>query len=785
MARVSVGVAILACVPQPAGPASTARRSSRQNPPAPASDRVKNVLSGRSRPFFFEPIITEAPSVESASTPALTVLGSFALRVEGAQVRGLPRKAQALLTFVALQRGRRVSRDVVADLLWTHSGPNQARQSLRQSLLVLRRTLTGNLLQADADAVWIEAGKIHVDALAMEAALTDGETESLSEAALLYRGPLLGEFSPVAPRFDDWLQTERPRFAHIAAELLRRIAAVQIDSCDFNAAAATAADLIRLDSLDEAAQRLRMDCLARSGRRAEALQQYESCVRLLQTELGVPPDADTVAVAERIRSGISVRPPANQSSKGTGPPAGTGPPDSGPASPPESAAANGAVAAPVERDGAAPPGPRMRHARRALAWSLGMLCAAALAVAGIMVWPIAAPPRGLALAGLQNVSGIPSQSDALNGFVDLVRYGLATQHHVRLIDHASGADASADATDLLVVRNNGGRYLLDGTAGFENNTLHVAARLIDVRNGAELWSNHFDVPAADASRTAEAIASQAARAIASDSDVAANESAAPFTDPEHAARQLVALGHLIDYTTSPKTPATQAIYRMALHLDPGNTEILVHLANTYIRQAVAVWPLDTAALAAADNTLSRAQQLASDNVDVLFNLCLLRRLQGRIQEATELCRRTLDINPRYPGALRELGNDALEQGDASAAVTWYQASIDAAPPLPYNFLVDIGIGAASLVQGRMEEAKAWFAEAIAADTWDAGSARLWLAAVLEMQGQHDEAARTLAAFMRANPNLKIDPGYLMLLSAPAYADWRNRVMAALANASRP
>jgi DNA-binding SARP family transcriptional activator len=39
-----------------------------------------------------------------------------------------------------------------------------------------------------------------------------------------------------------------------------------------------------------------------AGQPAAALRQYETCVRLLDDELGVPPEAETVALAETIRS---------------------------------------------------------------------------------------------------------------------------------------------------------------------------------------------------------------------------------------------------------------------------------------------------------------------------------------------------------------------------------------------------------------------------------------------------------------------------------------------------
>ena len=77
----------------------------------------------------------------STSSPAsLAVLGSFVLRMGERDVVGLPRKTRALIAFLALRPGRPVSREVVADLFWGHTGMPQARHSLRQTLVVLRKT---------------------------------------------------------------------------------------------------------------------------------------------------------------------------------------------------------------------------------------------------------------------------------------------------------------------------------------------------------------------------------------------------------------------------------------------------------------------------------------------------------------------------------------------------------------------------------------------------------------------------------------------------------------------
>ena len=76
----------------------------------------------------------------------LRLLGPLSFAIDGRELRQLPRKADALL---ALQLGRPIARETVADFLWTDRGPEQARHSLRQTLLVLRHSAGDDLILAE------------------------------------------------------------------------------------------------------------------------------------------------------------------------------------------------------------------------------------------------------------------------------------------------------------------------------------------------------------------------------------------------------------------------------------------------------------------------------------------------------------------------------------------------------------------------------------------------------------------------------------------------------------
>src|SRR5437763_16983134 len=70
----------------------------------------------------------------------LELLGDLQIRSEkGPLAIVSAKKAQALLAYLAVKPAQRVSREKIAALLWSSTGPDQARQSLRQTLSMLRK----------------------------------------------------------------------------------------------------------------------------------------------------------------------------------------------------------------------------------------------------------------------------------------------------------------------------------------------------------------------------------------------------------------------------------------------------------------------------------------------------------------------------------------------------------------------------------------------------------------------------------------------------------------------
>ena len=116
---------------------------------------------------------------------SLALLGSFALQTSSCLLGPLPKKAQALLAYLAIQGQRPVPREEVAALLWGHTGTEQARRSLRQCLMSVRTALRSKAaLTNDPNGVVLTLpSEMEVDVHRFEILARSSKLEEISKVA--------------------------------------------------------------------------------------------------------------------------------------------------------------------------------------------------------------------------------------------------------------------------------------------------------------------------------------------------------------------------------------------------------------------------------------------------------------------------------------------------------------------------------------------------------------------------------------------------------------------------
>jgi DNA-binding SARP family transcriptional activator len=235
----------------------------------------------------------------------LELLGDLLIRSgDGSLATIGSKKSQALLAYLAIKPGQHVSREKLAGLLWSSTGPDQARQSLRQTLSSVRKDLSHiapdhKLLLEESDLLSLDRS-VSCDVAEMESLIAAGTEEALKNAIDLYRGDFLDGFSINEERFDQFVTGERDRLHRVALRAHVQLVELQSRRGALDDAIGTAQASLRLDVLQEPLHRTLMRLYLQSGDVVEALQQYESCAKVLKRELRIEPDAETKALQREI-----------------------------------------------------------------------------------------------------------------------------------------------------------------------------------------------------------------------------------------------------------------------------------------------------------------------------------------------------------------------------------------------------------------------------------------------------------------------------------------------------
>ncbi|GGO77527.1 hypothetical protein GCM10011348_07280 [Marinobacterium nitratireducens] len=219
----------------------------------------------------------------------LTLLGGFELSdAHGNSCPLRSKKAMALLAYLALTPGNQ-RRERIAALLWPDSDETQARHSLRQALVSLRKALGDAALVGDSEHLQLAPNILETDVARFEQLL--GQQDG--EAAALCGGELLEGFQSRSYPFEDWLQLQREHYRRKALDLLQQ----RLDDClahnALSDAARLGARLLMLDPLREDVHRQLMEVYAKLGQYNHALRQYQLCRSLLRRELDMEPDQNT------------------------------------------------------------------------------------------------------------------------------------------------------------------------------------------------------------------------------------------------------------------------------------------------------------------------------------------------------------------------------------------------------------------------------------------------------------------------------------------------------------
>ena len=658
---------------------------------------------------------------------AIGILGPLTIAREGSPIGHLPRKARALVGYLAAHSGRAASRELLADLLWPHQAPGQARHSLRTCLLQLRRGLgpaAAEHLQVDGSECRLTDLSVDVDRF--EELSRSKRRSDLRAAAELYRGEFLTDCTIDSEPYLEWLVAARERSRALAADVMQRLCAEFSAAGETEPAVAYGRRLVALDPLSELAHRTMMRAYAKAGRRPEALRQFKSCAAILKRDLGVAPDAETQALARSIMRARLVN---------AGPAAADGVCD------PETTTATASAA-------------------QAAAAMPRRLPAAAGPAERAMRWPCLMPRIAVAVTPLRNLTGDQSRQYLIDGLSDDLVTEL-TQRRRGLSLARITEDRGALALLAPAASPEIGFTVAGSVQGGQPGMLRVNMRITDAATSEVLWASRYELSSKSAAAIQTGISSAIARELhflllQRASRRASRKFDRRMSVGECLSRAAAALGGRI---TPELTAEAQEWLLAALARDPRNVSALVALGRTCQNIASAPWWSDPEISALASNVgraaLATALELAPGHADANCIDGMMSSAAGDLENAAEAFARALAADPGLGIAHGFAGYNAAFLGRAAETST----AIERAMRLdrtdrPYSVWFFFA-GFAELLLGRSREAVELFEKSLQRNP-DYGCAQLFLAAALAANGRRRDAARAAAAFRARYPRYRLD-----------------------------
>jgi DNA-binding SARP family transcriptional activator/TolB-like protein/cytochrome c-type biogenesis protein CcmH/NrfG len=673
----------------------------------------------------------------------LQLLGAFALYRGAEEIPIAGKKARALLAYLALHSGAMQSRERLATLLWGERFEKQARQSLRQTIVALRKEIGDgetDLLVTDREQLGMSAELIETDVARFEHAVQLCKVEELTFAAELYRDDLLPDFTVGAEEFDSWAARERERLRELAVHAFAKLARHLAETGDCDRALAVGERLLNLDPAQESSHRLMIELAGRFRGRAAAQRQFQRATAALKRELDAAPSPETRRLLDEIKKNGHSEPPML------------------------SAVAAAHTPAPIVAS------------RRLPMWAVFTGGIAAVAAAFAVYWGIrgepsaasgpTSTPRTIAVTTVRSTGArIPALSmivlpfqnygDAATApFADILADDLTTDLSCLpgafVISRSTALTYRDKPTDAKQVgRDMGVRYVVAGGVRITDGRLRVNAELVDTETGAEVWARRFTADLDSWLTVEDEIVAGLVQEL--NVEMAFLEAARSARERPHSPGldDLLLRGRAarLRSPTVETLSEQRAFYEHAFQLAPDSGWAASGLAAGY---AIGVLLMQTDTpeqdLDAADALIGRALAETPRCYFCWHVKALIHRGRGQFEEALAAWRRTLEINPNYPHAHAQIGSTLIFMGRAEETEAHVRQAMRLSPRDPQTPLWLIMLAGAELQLGHDQQAIDLLRRAAVAAPGNPRIYRL-LAAALELQGD-DEGAHEAAARFR-------------------------------------
>jgi TolB-like protein len=601
------------------------------------------------------------------------------------------------------------SREKLAALLWSDRSDKQARDSLKQALLRLRKSF-GSLyplpMVTDRASVALDRADIAVDVQEFEQLVAEGTPDGLARATELYRGDLLEGLDIRDPAFEEWLLLERQRLRGQARDALARVLDHYMADAARDQASVAARRLLALDPLNEIAHRTLMQIYAQQGQTALALKQYHLCRDALQNELGVKPEGET----QRLYQSIQEKRRASETD--------TKAPSAGIET---SYLLNGSL---LRRD---------------------METASPSTKPSIAVLPF------------QNISGDQEQDYFADGIVEEIITALSRFRQLFIIARNSSFTYKGRAVDLKEVAGAlGVRYVLQGSVRKSRDRIRIAGQLVEASTGAHLWADRFGGALEDIFKLEDDVTEAVIGAIVPRLEHIEIERAKRKRTESLDAYDyyLRGMASVYQWTRESLGEALKLFYK-AIDLDPHFASAYGMAAWCYIRRLAEGLSDRAKDSAEAERLARQAVRLGKDDA---LALCAggfaLARFVREHELGITLIDRALTLNPNLSTAWFFSGWVRMWNGEPELAIDHEEHALRLSPLDPQCSVMWAGIAFAHFCAGRYEEACLWATKSLQENPNFLSALRV-AAAGSALAGRLREAQEAVMCVRRIAPTLRV------------------------------
>ncbi len=247
------------------------------------------------------------------------LLGSFRLVLPGQNPKELPpRQTNAVLAYLATYSAQRHSREDICRLFWEDAEAENARASLRQATLRIRKysPLFTQALVTDDSTLCLLKENLETDLALFEANARKGMLEQdpcrsaqlLQSAFELYRGPFLASFQ------DEWVLEERTRLEALFETLCEHLTTRLEMLGELERAIEVCTRLLQVNSLQEETHLALMRLHAKRGQGHAVKRHYQTYLRLWKKEFPNLPRLPASTISKLITDHFpATKPPTTHS----------------------------------------------------------------------------------------------------------------------------------------------------------------------------------------------------------------------------------------------------------------------------------------------------------------------------------------------------------------------------------------------------------------------------------------------------------------------------------------